>query len=224
MKYLLGIYRPKFILTSLTIAALLLSNIFLNDYSLQNGISVILGSSSLAQNSDKICFLIFSLLIQNENAKTTSYYIKNFSYLLVRNRNKQDIVKIWVKHILYNNFLIILNVCLVSICAFIFLNPRSSINPYFAINLIVQGYSRCLIICFIQMSLSLFKSNDKVFGIMICIILIYTFIIQIMFSNLYENELLCDLLTTARSFLCVLSVIVSYYVFKKNFIKEWQII
>lgn len=224
MKYLLGIYRPKFILTSLTIAVLLLSNIFLNDYSLQNSISVILGSSSLAQNSDKICFLIFSLLIQNENAKTTSYYIKNFSYLLVRNGNKQGIVKTWVKHILYNNFLMLLNVCIVSVCAFVFLNPRSSVNPYFAINLIVQGYSRCLIICFIQMSLSLYKSNDKVFGIMMCIILLYTFIIQIIFANLYENELLCDLLTIARSILCVLLVIISYYVFKNKFLKEWQII
>lgn len=224
MKYLLGIYKPKYIFISLTIAILLLSNIFLNDYSLQSSISVVLGCSSLSQNSDKICFLIFSLLVQNENAKTTSYYTKNFSYLFVRNHNKKGIVKIWTKHVLYNNSLIILNVCLVSICAFIFLNPRGYINPYFAINLIVQGYSRCLIVCFIQMSLSLFKSNDKVFGIMICIILLYTFIIQIIFSNLYENELLCDLLTIARSFLCVLLAIINYYVFKNNFIKEWQII
>lgn len=224
MKYLLGIYRPKFILTSLTIVALLLSNIFLNDYSLQNGISVILGSSSLAQNSDKICFLIFSLLIQNESAKTTSYYTKNFSYLLVRSGNKQGIVKIWVKHILYNNFFIILNVCLVTVGVFVFLDFHNSFDFGYIVNLIVQGYSRCLIICFIQMSLSLYKNSDKVFGIMMCIILLYTFIIQIIFSNLYENELLCDLLTIARSILSVLFAIISYYVFKNKFLKEWQII
>lgn len=224
MKYLLGIYKPKFILTSLTIAALLLSNIFLNAYSLQNGISVILGSSSLAQNSDKICFLIFSLLIQNENAKTTSYYIKNFSYLLVRNGNKQDVVKIWVKHILYSNFLIILNVCLVAVGVFVFFNSHNSFDFGYIVNLIVQGYSRCLTICFIQMSLSLFKSNDKVFGIMICIILLYTFIIQIIFANLYENALIFDLLTISRSILCVLSAIINYYIFKNKFLKEWQII
>lgn len=224
MKYLLGIYKPKFILTSLTIAALLLSNIFLNAYSLQNGISVILGSSSLAQNSDKICFLIFSLLIQNENAKTTSYYIKNFSYLLVRNGNKQGVVKIWVKHILYNNFLIILNVCLVAVGVFVFFNSHNSFDFGYIVNLIVQGYSRCLTICFIQMSLSLFKSNDKVFGIMICIILLYTFIIQIIFANLYENALIFDLLTISRSILCVLSAIINYYIFKNKFLKEWQII
>lgn len=224
MKYLLGIYKPKFILTSLTIAALLLSNIFLNAYSLQNGISVILGSSSLAQNSDKICFLIFSLLIQNENAKTTSYYIKNFSYLLVRNGNKQGVVKIWVKHILYNNFLIILNVCLVAVGVFVFFNSHNSFDFGYIVNLIVQGYSRCLTICFIQMSLSLFKSNDKVFGIMICIILLYTFVIQIIFANLYENALIFDLLTISRSILCVLSAIINYYIFKNKFLKEWQII
>lgn len=224
MNLCLYINAQKWFLTIASSVSMLCVNIIIGNASLLESLGNIFGISSLSHMIFKMCFIVFAFLVQNNNSNIISFHIENFDYMLVRYNSKSKIFFLYSKRIIINNFFFITFCFLGLLLASLFFDSKvlSDFNLFIFLGTILQGFCKCCIIAFLQATLSLRFSEEKVVGILVVLCTLYSFVIPSLLSfvpNHISNNTVFGLI---RTFFCLFLMALAFLMFKRKFMKEWQ--